>query len=267
LDFEESQLRGRRRRTRTDHSDREWGGDPTQSAGSGPPKPKARPNAFNTTTTTSPSGQELKNEEKSETCVVAVEMKRMWQREASIGIVFNEPVSPLVDRIDVDEVVRHRVRSVPFHDILGHGLLPVDVDCGAVDLPDEKRGGRRVEVDRDGIAGRPREPADRDGALDHGRQIENVTALEVGRARALVGWEPSRRVGVAEDGRGEKVVAAAAKVLATKSDVEPIVTRGGRAVNRHIEALANAEEDGLHRHGIDRDKVGSDNGHLMAHER
>jgi len=65
-------------------------------------------------------------------------------------------------------------------------------------------------VDRDGIAWRPGEPADGDGALDHRTQIENVIALEVSRARARVGWEASRGISIVEDGRGKGIVAAAA---------------------------------------------------------
>lgn len=175
--------------------------------------------------------------------VVSVQMEGVGEREAAVGIVLNEPVGPLVHRVDVDQVVGGGVGGVGLHNILGNGFLPVHVDGGAVHLPHEEGGYRGVKVDVDRVGDGLLEGGDGHGTLYNGAEVEDIIALVVGRAGAGVGRKAGGGVGIAEDGGWERVVAAAAEVLATKRHIEPIVSWGGRTINCYIEALADAEED------------------------
>ena len=101
--------------------------------------------------------------------VVAVQMDGMRQAERAVGVVLDEPVLPLVDAVNLDDVVRLRVVGEARHHVLQNGLVPVDVNGRSVNAPDEA-----VERDGDRVARVERDAVGVQAALQDGLQVDEV---------------------------------------------------------------------------------------------
>ncbi|MCV5191701.1 hypothetical protein OFC03_30610, partial [Escherichia coli] len=76
----------------------------------------------------------------------------MRQAKGTVGVVLDEPVLPLVDALDLHNVVGLRVVGVARQHVLQHRLVPVEVDGRSIDPPDEpveRDGGRLASAECD----------------------------------------------------------------------------------------------------------------------
>lgn len=85
--------------------------------------------------------------------VVPVQVEGVREGELGVDVVLDEPVGPLAVGGDGDDVFGAWVGGVALDDVLHDGLVPVDVDGRAVDLPDEDGRAGRVEVHGEGVVG------------------------------------------------------------------------------------------------------------------
>lgn len=194
--------------------------------------------------------------------IVAVQVDGMREREGAIGIVLDQPVLPLVDAVNVDDVVRLRVVGESLHHVLQHRLVPVDVNGRSVDAP-----GEAVERDGDLVAGVERDAVGVHAALEDGRQGVEVQALVVGRSDTPVGGKPVRCALVLEDGSRGRVVGETAEAAAAKGHVEPVVPDSLVGIDDHVVALADSEHQAVNLVGLHGNKIGRDDGHGVVYQR
>jgi hypothetical protein len=134
-----------------------------------------------------------------------MKMHGVGKAEGTIRVVLNQPVSPLIDTVDLDDIVGLAVAGVAVHHILKDGVAPVDINGAAIDLPDKERGATNGQLNRQGILGLLDELVDLNIPWNDRDEVQSVQAVVVARSNTRVGRQSIGGTLIVEDGSWMRV--------------------------------------------------------------
>lgn len=202
--------------------------------------------------------------------VVAVQVDRVRDGRGDGRHGLDDPVGPGVGVGQRDQVHVWRVGVVGVQRELQRGLVPGDFDGGEVQVPLEQRllglvlDDGEADVQSRGLRDRV---VVRHVELDVGGElVVGVVAVRAGRGVGSGRVGGGGRVGahVGEDGECVAVQIVAAAALG--DGVEPVAVDGLVGVDDHVVALADTHEEPFRAVRVDGDKVGRDDGEVVAVE-
>lgn len=193
--------------------------------------------------------------------IMTVKMHRVRNAEGAGRVVLDEPVSPLVDAVDGDDVGLRRIAGVLGNDVVNNRFVPVDINGAAIDLPDKEGCAADGQGDGQSVVRAGSEATSRNAAGDNRCQVVQVHAVSISSRSANVGRESVRSSLVAEDRSRVRIERSTAGKTAAKGGVEPVVPNTLVGVNSDIVALANGKEETVDSLGLNGNHVGGNDGH------